>query len=337
MRHQRARIAEAIVVLFCCGLLLTAAAEAADDESRAQDLFRKMTEATRQLNYDGVFIYQRGHHTDSMRIVHRASAGGEQERLISLSGAPREVIRNNGTVTCIFPETHSVTIDRNHPRQLFPALIQPMTELNKYYRFVMLGHDRVAGRATSIVGIQPRTAFRYGYRLWIDDEDNLLLRSDVVNSRGTALEQILFTQIRQPATIPDALLEPGIDSSNFTRHDQGGEDETLGTAAGEAGNGRWKVQWVPEGFALREYQVQKMASSKEPVQHIVYSDGLAMVSVFVEKLGADDPPMKGFSAMGAVNAYSTIADHFQITAVGEVPPLTVRQIATSVIPVADAK
>lgn len=306
-----------------------AGAAAAAEEGNAQALFEKMTAATRALNYDGVFVYSRGNHTDSMRLIHRADASGEQQRLISLSGPAREVIRDNQTVTCIYPDNLSVVVERSRPPKLLPMLSQPASEIATHYRFIPLGVDRAANRPAWIIGIVPRTAFRYGYRLWIDKQSHLLLRSEVINSLGVALEQIVFTQLSLPENIPDELLRPSIDGAKFTWYDQGAK--AAARSSTDARSENWTARWVPEGFSLRGHEVQPLSASSEPVEHLVYSDGLAMISIFVEKLPSHASPLRGFSQMGAVTVYSTTSNDYQVTVVGEVPPLTVRQVASSVV------
>jgi sigma-E factor negative regulatory protein RseB len=295
-----------------------------------ESLFESMARATRELNYDGVFVYSRGADADSMRIIHRADASGEQERIISLSGPPREVIRSNDTVKCFMPDSRSVMIEKRAMRKFLPSFNQPASEIAHNYQFELIGRDRIAGRRAWVIGVLPRTAFRYGYRFWIDAENRLLLRSEVVNSSGTILEQILFTQLSLPADIADELLEPAVNSENFTTFDKSKSTESLSLELPVAQ--KWLVQWVPEGFSQREYKIQRLSASDSPVEHIVYSDGLATISVFVEQLKDKTDSLEGFTAVGAVNTYSRLNNNYQVTVVGEVPPLTVRQIAGSVVP-----
>ena len=106
------------------------------------------------------------------------------------------------------------------------------------------------------------------------------------------------------------------------------DSAAIGAAA--TGDSSWQVHWLPSGFELKESKIQSMATSHMPVSHLVYSDGLAMVSVFVEKLMDGEQVLQGYSSRGAVNAFSRVADDHQITVVGEVPLPTVRQIAASV-------
>jgi sigma-E factor negative regulatory protein RseB len=73
-----------------------------------------------------------------------------------------------------------------------------------------------------------------------------------------------------------------------------------------------------------------MPGSSEPVAHLVYTDGIASVSVFVEPRKANTAGAEGPARVGSSSAYSTVVDGHQITAVGEVPPSTVELIAKQV-------
>ena len=75
---------------------------------------------------------------------------------------------------------------------------------------------------------------------------------------------------------------------------------------------------------------EELPGRDAPVVHILYSDGLANVSVFIEP--AKEKKIARRSRVGASNAFSIEVDGNQITAVGEVPAATVEQIATSMQP-----
>lgn len=297
-----------------------------DTSSEATKLLNEMSRASKSLNYDGTFVYLRGNHLDTMRIIHKAAgAGGERERLISLTGPAREVVRDKSAVTCIFPENRSVMVEKSRPHKILPTnLPQPIQKVSAYYGFSVIGHDRIAGRDTRIVVIRPRDHFRYGYRIWLDNATKLLLKSDVINAKGHALEQILFTHLELPKTIDDSLLKPTVNGYGYTWYTNEPDP------ASDKADSDWTVGWLPKGFSIREKEVNAMATSRSPVYHMVFSDGIASVSVFVEKVDAKSERMEGFSSLGAVNAYSTMEGDHQITVVGEVPRITVRQMAASV-------
>jgi len=99
------------------------------------------------------------------------------------------------------------------------------------------------------------------------------------------------------------------------------------TGAAEPG---WRTAWLPAGFTIAERKSAPLSTSRRPVEQFVYSDGLASVSVFIERLDDVAERLEGSSRMGAVNAFGLMVDEFQVTAVGEVPAQTVREVAQSV-------
>src|SRR5256884_4925347 len=88
---------------------------------------------------------------------------------------------------------------------------------------------------------------------------------------------------------------------------------------------------LPPGFRMAARSAQTLPGSADPVDHLVFTDGLASVSVFVEaqrRGQADQPAVPESAAVGSSSAFSTVIDGHKITAVGEVPPDTVRFIAS---------
>lgn len=316
--------------LWLLGLWLVVApalaeSEPGDSDAGARRLLDAMTEAGRTLDYEGVFVYRRNHHMDAMRIIHKSEDGRERERLISLSGHAREVIRNDKSVTCIFPDDQSVRVERSRPYQLlssqFPSSVDKLADS---YVFKMAGTGRTAGRDAQIIEITPRDHFRYGYRLWLDEGSHLLLKSELLNEDGKPLEQFMFTQLEIVDSIPESLLEPTITGSDYSwyenpddSHEPVSEDE-------------WEVGWLPAGFSVTNRSGELLADSPRPVHHMVVSDGLALVSVFVERISDEDAARVGPSKLGAVHAFARQADEHQIMVIGEVPAITVRKVADGV-------
>jgi len=320
MREAAARSLGSAALMWC----LLPAAWAND----AEDLVRRAIDAGRTLDYDGVFVYQRESALDSMRLIHRGSGGTEVERLVSLSGPAREVLRDGSRVTCTFADDKEVMVEKRQPRDLLTiGITDSVDALTDEYEFRLDHTDRVAGRSTQVVQILPKTTDRYGYRLWIDSATQLLLKSVVLDHDGHPLEQVQFAQIAIGGPIGDELLKPEVTGVDFTWYTNDGSPAAPAPDAVTAG---WQVSWLPPGFEMHTQQAQHMVASKLPVKHFVYSDGLATVSVFIEKLQGSTAPIEGYSSMGAVNAFSRVADDFQITVVGEVPQSTVRQIAAAV-------
>ena len=300
-------------------------------QSLAQENARQwldgMSNALQSLNYDGTFVYLHDGKLESMRIVHQASEQGEQERLVSLTGSPREVLRDDKAVTCIMADSKSVTVGQSRPRPPFPVVPDDLDRLSRYYRLQELGEDRIAGHMTRVITITPKDRFRYGYRFWIDTGNYMLLKSDLTDVDGVAIEQVMFTRLDVSDQLSAVALQPSLtgDGYNWTRQGDG----SLNTAARQGSPG-WIVKRLPVGFQMTDFQRKRMRRGGVSAEHMVFSDGLATLSVYIEKVKSEAEAFLGLSSMGAMNAFGAVVDGYQVTVVGEVPPATVQMVAASV-------
>jgi sigma-E factor negative regulatory protein RseB len=307
-------------------LLLAAAASPVYAELTAREWLDAMSGALQSLDYNGTFVYLHDGKLEAMRITHRRDGDAEKERLVSLTGSAREVIRDSQSVTCIMPDSKSVMVGNSRPRQPFPTVPRDLDSIEKYYRFASVGDDRMAGLLSRVVTIMPRDAYRYGYRLWIAKDSKMLLKSDLTGTQGNPIEQMMFTQMSVGIGVAGADLPVSPEGDAPAWHHQ----DIRGVAAADTGEPRWAVHRVPDGFRLTDYQRKRMRPDDEGTEHLVYSDGLATVSVYVEMATADDNSLTGLSSMGAMNAYGVVVNGHQVVAVGEVPAVTVEMMARSV-------
>ncbi|MEM6998846.1 MAG: MucB/RseB C-terminal domain-containing protein [Pseudomonadota bacterium] len=291
-----------------------------------QTLIDKMSKASRNLDYDGTFIYKLGKRIDTMRIIHKSGDSGIYERLISLTGNAREVVRDKDQVKCFFPEDKKVIVDKSRTGKLVSTYLpDPISSISEFYHFELAGEGRVAGMNSWIVNIRPNDKYRYGYQLWIEKDSHLLLKSELKNQLGVTLEQVMFTQLQIHEQIDDALLQPSISGEDYVWYNNI-NDESI-----EKNNDKsWEVKSMPAGFSMSQKERETMTNNHMPIEHFVYTDGLAMVSIYIEKMEQQLGIKPGSSNFGGVNTYSTNADGYQITAVGEVPKATVELMANSV-------
>ena len=299
-------------------------------DTAAMKMLERMTEASKQLNYEGVFAYQTGKNLQSIRIIHRSNADGEVERLISLNGVAREVIRSNDMVTCINPDGKRVSVSRRPLGRGFPSDLPRRLNSAAPYYDVKLGKDgRVADRKATALIITPVDNYRYGYRLWVDKKTNLLLKSELVAHNGDVLETFAFSSLKTGIDIPDSMLKPQTSGSEMTMHRS--EPESSTEMATHNTLSSWHTKWLPAGFGLVALQTRLRADNGAPVEQRVYSDGLSSVSVFIEQIRAHhNIHLSGASHVGAVNAYGTTNHAHFVTVVGEVPAETVKKIGLSV-------
>ena len=313
-----------VVVVLSNPLLAWSEHPTADE---AREWLSKMSSAIRNLDYEGTFVYVHGSTLEALSIVHSRTAVGESERLFSLVGAAREILREDDLLTCILPDDEAVVVEKTRPRKYLPAgLLELNQRLSEYYDFRVIGSDRMTGRPATVIAVIPRDPYRYGYRLWLDDETALLLKSDMVNDEGKALEQVMFTSLKVMDRVPEEHLKPVSLEEGFKWFR--GEEMTNEHKASHVPG--WKVTRLPGGFRMIANSEHNLAMGRQPVEHLVYTDGLSSVSVFIEKPDTENDEMKGVSYMGAVNAYGTMVAGYQVTVVCEVPEAAVMMIGDSV-------
>ncbi len=311
------------LVVFFQGIVLNALAQSSDE------LVDRMVNATKNLDYEGTFVYIRGNNMDVMQILHKKDDSGEREKLLTLTGHAREIIRNNDTVTCIFPDKQEVMVERTRTQGFTSRIPEAIDLIAAYYEFSTVGEERIAGRDSWVVKIIPKDEFRYGYQLWIDKENDLLLKSEMQDDQGMSLETVMFTELRVLESIDDERFKPSIAGNEFTWH-QFNQRESLDEENQDMNN-LWQVTWMPDGFRQNSPGERISSNTDSSMDHMIFSDGISTVSIFIERLNSVNPIKNGALNMGGVNVYSTIAGNYQITAIGEVPQPTVIRMADSVI------
>ena len=327
----------------CLALALGGSARAGDSP---QDWLQRMETALAGRNYQGVFVHEHGGQTETLRIVHRASGGEIGERIVSLDGSGREFIRRGAELICYLPDQRTVLVESTQDDGMLLGELRRLDlAASGQYQLNEVARTRVSGRIARVISVEPQDAYRYGYRLWIDEASAMPLKTQLRTHRGQVVEQIVFTELALPARIADAALETQLDTRAYRwmRHESLVAAQTAGTAAGTA----WQARELPPGFRMTAQSRQLLPGSSRPVTHLVYSDGLASVSVFVEDAArqssnqstpaatvASDPAAANdadLKRVGSSSAFSTVVQGHRVTAIGEVPPDTVRAIANSML------
>jgi sigma-E factor negative regulatory protein RseB len=315
--------------LLISSFLLDSGAVLAEQET-ARGWLEQMSQSVQSTNYRGRFVYQHADRIEAMSIVHAGKSDNEWEKLSSLTGPKREVIRNNQMVTCILGDKQSVVLNISRPRQPFPAgFPDDLGNIENHYSFQFLGNDRVAGIECRLIAIRPRDQYRYGQRLCISLDNKILLRSELTGEAGKVIEQVMFTQIEFPDTISEQELRP--DYQNGSYHWVREPELSFRGKADYSPDSNWRFTNVPDGFMQTSHNWHNLSEADPAVEHWVYSDGLASVSVYIEKAKPkDDEFYTGISRRGALNAFGTMLKGHYVTVVGEVPIVTLETIGNSV-------
>lgn len=295
-----------------------------------QDWLKTIAFAAHQTDYSGTFIYQYGNHVETSRITHISDQDGEHEKLESLDGPHREIIRNNDEVWCSLDGHKAVRLEKRHKDREFPALLpEQLTVLSENYRISTGQHARVAGYDAQTIVFHPRDNLRYTHKFWAHSDSGLLLKAAVLNDHGQVVEQYAFTELSIGGNIKHDWTVP--DKSSAANLAQQLHLSPLPKAGDPVASSGWQVDALPPGFQKIMEIRRPMRGKKTPVLHMVFSDGLAGISVFIENLSDNPDVNPTLSSQGAIQLYSkVIDDDHLVTVVGEVPPRTVMQIADSV-------
>lgn len=316
-----------------CALLLlatvttwaTGAARAADGgasstDSGANSWLERLAHSMSELNYRGVLSYERGDHLESLRVTHAIVDGEAFERLEHLDGEHREVIRRGKQLLCI-------QLGQNLNLLLHKHVLKPgLAGLDPYYEVQTAGESRIAGRRSIDILIKPRDAYRIGYRLALDRDTGLLLRSEAFDGSGQVLERLQFVDVEISKTAkPEWLAGVAAAPPKMAAADNipNAIDRVI-----EEAQMPWRPRWLPPGFVLA------LAPHHPSEDALTYSDGLAVLSIFVASTPSSLPMDTGWAAQGATVAVTkqlkANGGPVSITVIGEVPLGTAQMVADSV-------
>jgi sigma-E factor negative regulatory protein RseB len=336
-------------------------------EQSPEALLQRMTEAQRLVEYEGTLVYLHGGELATLRIAHRIDNGLSQESLLALSGPIRAVARNERGVTCMLSGARSFSVPRaHHGSALLRSVPRDFERIREHYLLQMLGQSRVAGRDTDVVGIVPLDEYRYGYRFFVDRQAGLPLKIDLMDDKGDPIEQVMFTNIEifdadDPANARAGLAtEPSIEPERLSSPAASGGEPSVEHSPG------WRLTAMPPGFDVVSRSAQPApetrpgdVSDERPdrpadrpgdspggehlagpnaieasiLEHLVVSDGIATVSVYVEP-GAENG-LDGVMRMGAITAVGSRIGAHHATVVGEVPERTARMLLDGLTPPAE--
>lgn len=307
------------------GSLLVGVPGASAEDIAPRDWLNKMASAVQTTNYEGTVIRLQNGKVEALKVAHMISDGVIREKVLVQEGNGLEIIRNGNEVHCILPDKKSVLVEEwNDQNTLFSTLPASDIRFGNEYDVSILRHGRVAGRQAILLAIRPHDSYRFGHRIWLDIATGFPLQTTLIDDAGDAIEQVKFADISLDKEIHASALAPSISTENFRWITQPRRNVT---AAVES---PWSATDLPNGFRVVSVHEEELSGREVPVVHILYSDGLANVSVFIEPASINKIARR--SRVGSSNSFSVETDGYQITAVGEVPAATVEKIATSMQP-----
>lgn len=321
-----------------CGLLLATGSAFAAEGQPTLDWLKTVAFAAHQTDYSGVFVYQYDNHVESSRITHVVETDSEYEKLESLDGPRREIIRHHGQVWC-YINHKMVQVGSQQGRGRFPSLLpEQLSALSENYQVKKASLERVAGYNAQVILFQPKDSLRFTHKIWVHTDTGLLLKAAVLDDKNQIVEQYAFTQLKIGGEFDRSwvLSSKAGDVSGKAAAASGKSVNSRGATnpdtskPGTPTNSGWVVDALPAGFKKTMEVQRPMRGKHAPVTQLVFSDGLSAISVFIEPVDTDEDDVNGLTSRGEVNLYHKVVDRHLLTVVGEVPPRTVMQVLDSV-------
>jgi len=317
----------ALTVCAGFGMLLAASARAGE---LAIDWLDRMSVAMNQMSYQGTFVYHQEDRMETMRITHVSDENGVRERLVSLSGGGGEMLRDANGVSWVLGDGSSVMTDGSFQRPLFPLMPSEQEGLAAHsYEVGFAGKSLVAGHLARKIKVEPRDHYRFGYALWLEAHSGLLLKWELLDPDRKPLARLMFTEIRLGSEVDPGELKPARELNRYQAV------ETGLPAGGSAISvePRWAPVKIPPGFKLTAHRFQDGGEDDGgEYEHLVYSDGLAAVSVYIEDPAGDADRPERIERHGTTHAFTKSTGGRIVTVVGDVPAATVLMIGKSVEP-----
>lgn len=303
-------------LLVCVAALGVTPGASAETGPDALQWLQKVATSARRLNYSGVFVYQEGGHSEASRIAHLVENGRELERIETLDDNPREVVREGDEIKCYIPDQRLLVVERSKGRRSFPAVLpERIATLSEHYNIRRGPPGRVAGWDTHTILVDPKDEFRYRRQFWVETQSGLMLKASLLDEAGGTRESFAFTEVRIGGPVDRESLKAHVKlkGGDWRVHDARSREMPLE-------NDAWVFRTSLPGFIRISGMKRKSQQDGNEVTHLVYSDGLAAISIFIKPLRPDQPrPDAGVFAMGAVNVYKRFQGDHLMTALGDVP------------------
>jgi sigma-E factor negative regulatory protein RseB len=282
--------------------------------------------ASRDETYAGTFVHSNGERTSTVRVTHVSSGGDENERIEALDGPPYEIVRRNEEMFCYFPDAKTIRLDRQLSAHFFPSIFHASTEAIARSYDVKLGKsENVLGYDCQWISLQPKDALRFPQRLCSEAGTGLVLRSKTLDLQGHVIEQYTFTDLKMGQHVARAPLRAAFEA----RVRQWMADAQPREAATAMHTG-WIVTQAPAGFTKVTELERTLPGRPKPVSQLIYSDGLATLSVFVEPNGPAARSAEAATEDGTTTFFVHPMGDQVVTVLGEVPLATAQQFGRSV-------
>jgi sigma-E factor negative regulatory protein RseB len=304
-------------------LLLSISFSAVAEESESAKVWlERLSSALNKLNFSTSFVVVKNNQAQPYHWFHGVDDDGKKLEILSLLNGPRrDILRKDNIVSYIEPEFPPYSVTSHRISGPIPAILAgDISQLEKSYDFISVGRSRVLGRPAQLIRIEAKNAHRYAYWLWLDQQSSMLLKLSIVTKQGQQLEQIQFTHLDITEKPSESVLQLNetelpvlVDIPEEYQHQQL----------------QWDVNWLPEGFTRINSNRHKISLTKQPVEFVLFSDGLVDISIYVN--GSKEKQRNvDFAMDGATLVLNQVIDGIEVSIVGKIPSKTAKAIADSI-------
>jgi sigma-E factor negative regulatory protein RseB len=287
----------------------------------------RMHEATRHRSFMGTLVVSAGANMSASRIWHVCDGSQQMERIDTLTGTPRSTLRRNSEVITFSPETRTALVEKRESLGLFPDLLRtPSNQIPEFYGVREKGVERVAGHLADVVEVYPKDNWRFGYRIWSEQKTGLVVKLQTLSEQNTLLEQTAFSELQLEASVSMDKLSKQMSDTKGYELQRPALRKTTPEAEG------WRLKESVPGFLTMSCHTRESGGTKGAVQapmQWVLSDGLASVSLFVEPFDEKRHVGEKSVVNGATHSLTRRLGSHWLTAMGEVPPATLKRFAQS--------
>ena len=313
-------------LLICFIILVTTSSPVWSAETKSPETadtwLARLSQSLQSLNFSTSFVVVKNNHAEPYHWFHGVNDEDVELEILSLLNGPRrDILRKNNTISYIEPELPPYSVLSSNLKGPIPTILSgAIQDLASTYNFISVGKSRILGRSAQIIRIVPKDTSKYGHWLWLDEKTGLLLKLAIVTRKGQQLEQVQFTHLditEKPAESLNQLQSTEL--PKVVDIPQGYQQQKLS----------WEVNWLPQGFEKINANRHRLSSTKQPVEFILFGDGLVEVSVYVTQSKEQSRPVD-FVMDGATVALNQVDNGIEISVVGKIPSATAKKIADSV-------
>lgn len=301
-----------LLLLICMiGYAPVFAAELPDD---ALGWLTSMREARKHLSFRGTAALLRDSQVQMVTVAHVIENGMERDSMHSLDDPGQKIVRQSARITYFLPETKRSLAGTKVLRVGdFSVLPEDLTGYQRNYRFSLGAQESLIGRMAQEVVIEPADEYRYSRRFWIDIDNKLPLKYQVLNN-GKVLEQLVFSELSLAGAPP---------------YTQSADDHSYTQESLPLESLQWRLERVPPGYRLVSY-MRHSAPDKKPLEHLLLSDGLSALSLYIEETDNSSQIKPQVRHFGAIHLYLRSIGRYQVTVMGEAPLAAVGLVGESV-------